>query len=444
MSHIAIIGGGASGVLAALHILARDPSHRITIVEPRPRLGAGLAYGDSRHGDLLNLPHRELSAFADAPGHFTQWLRENAAGALGADYVPRKLYGHYLEGLIAPLLRSGQVDWRRERATELRLSRGRCILTLGDSTRLIADHAVLATGSLRSGSGDTGGPPPPEAAVLILGTGLSMADQVLHLLASGHEGRIFALSRHGLLPQRSGASRPLRFDLADLPLGASAAFGMRWLRAQVCWHQGRGAYWRDVVDGLGDAINAWWQSTGDDSRSRFLRHARRHWMVHRHRLPGAGATQLEAARQAGQLVILKGQLAAVTVTEDGQHHATIRNARGQHLDVDVAQVIDCRGVQRPQPGGAAALNPEPLIRSLLRQGIAASDPFGLGLKMGPDGAMLNQPQISVMGALRGGRSVDAGTIRNIRAQAKQIADSLALTVTAGQEDGSRPGGDHRF
>ena len=45
MRRVIIVGGGASGVLLAVHLLRHRPEGLIvTIVEKRPELGAGVAY----------------------------------------------------------------------------------------------------------------------------------------------------------------------------------------------------------------------------------------------------------------------------------------------------------------------------------------------------------------------------------------------------------------
>jgi NADPH-dependent 2,4-dienoyl-CoA reductase/sulfur reductase-like enzyme len=54
---IAIVGGGASGTLAALQLLrlATVPI-RVAIMEPRASLGAGIAYSTVFDSHLLNIP----------------------------------------------------------------------------------------------------------------------------------------------------------------------------------------------------------------------------------------------------------------------------------------------------------------------------------------------------------------------------------------------------
>ena len=55
--HIAIIGGGASGALAALHLARALPvgSAEIIVIEPAEEIGRGLAYSTDDPGHLLNV-----------------------------------------------------------------------------------------------------------------------------------------------------------------------------------------------------------------------------------------------------------------------------------------------------------------------------------------------------------------------------------------------------
>lgn len=72
--HVLIVGGGASGVLAAAHLLRADPTSCVTLVEPRDRIGLGLAYSTPDRNHLLNVRAGNMSALADAPRHFLTWL----------------------------------------------------------------------------------------------------------------------------------------------------------------------------------------------------------------------------------------------------------------------------------------------------------------------------------------------------------------------------------
>jgi uncharacterized NAD(P)/FAD-binding protein YdhS len=72
---IAIVGDGASGTMAAMNLLREAQAPRaIVIVEPRERLGRGVAYSTTYREHLLNVPARGMSAFPDSPSHFLEWL----------------------------------------------------------------------------------------------------------------------------------------------------------------------------------------------------------------------------------------------------------------------------------------------------------------------------------------------------------------------------------
>ena len=103
---IAIIGGGATGVLAALH-LARalpDCGAKILIVEPMETIGRGLAYGTGNDNHLLNVPAGKMSAFQDRPGDFVDWLLRQEQGDKGGvpfdegSFVPRRLFEGFAFG----------------------------------------------------------------------------------------------------------------------------------------------------------------------------------------------------------------------------------------------------------------------------------------------------------------------------------------------------------
>src|SRR6266851_3382556 len=93
---VAIVGSGASGTLVAVQLLrqARGP-WRIALVERSGALARGLAYGPAESCHLLNVPAAGMSALPDDPGHFVRW-----SGAAPDAFVPRAVYGMYLEALL--------------------------------------------------------------------------------------------------------------------------------------------------------------------------------------------------------------------------------------------------------------------------------------------------------------------------------------------------------
>lgn len=122
MTRVVIIGGGASGVLLAAHLLRNGTTPAlVSIVEQRSELGAGIAYGTKDPDHLLNVRAANMSAFSDEPEHFFQWLRKNVpwsgdAVPEASSFAPRRVYREYLEGLLAPHVSEGRLRLVRARA----------------------------------------------------------------------------------------------------------------------------------------------------------------------------------------------------------------------------------------------------------------------------------------------------------------------------------------
>ena len=131
---IAIVGGGATGILAAAHLARRleAAGDEIVVIEPGETLGHGLAYAtdDPRH--LLNVRVANMSAFADEPDHLTAWLtaRRGVDAANPFSFISRGLYGDYLADLAVQTLSSGRVRRVRANCSDIEERAGGVRLTL--------------------------------------------------------------------------------------------------------------------------------------------------------------------------------------------------------------------------------------------------------------------------------------------------------------------------
>ncbi|NEA02319.1 FAD/NAD(P)-binding protein, partial [Streptomyces sp. SID10116] len=103
---LVVVGAGAAGTMVVIHAaeeaVRRRRPVRITLVDPGPRTGAGVAFAtdDPRH--LLNVPAGNMSCLPDRPGHFVDWLVANRdATATARSFVPRRHYGDYLAATSA-------------------------------------------------------------------------------------------------------------------------------------------------------------------------------------------------------------------------------------------------------------------------------------------------------------------------------------------------------
>ena len=148
---VAVIGGGAAGVLTALHLVRalRNHAAEIVVIEPAAEIGRGLAYltNDPRH--LLNVRVGNMSAFADQPDHLLRWLqREGPMQGVACPtpfcFIPRGVYGAYVADLAQELLAS--VAIRHVRA---------CCIDLVEIDELSGADARLGQDDL-GGMGGTG------------------------------------------------------------------------------------------------------------------------------------------------------------------------------------------------------------------------------------------------------------------------------------------------
>ena len=76
-SVVAVVGAGASGTLAAIHLAAAAgrADRRIDLVlVDDPPVGRGIAYSTSDRRHRLNVPAGRMSAWPDDPTHFLRWL----------------------------------------------------------------------------------------------------------------------------------------------------------------------------------------------------------------------------------------------------------------------------------------------------------------------------------------------------------------------------------
>ena len=441
---VAIVGGGAGGTLVAVQLLrqARGP-WRIALVERSGALARGLAYGPAEPCHLLNLPAACMSALPDDPGHFVRW-----SGAAPDAFVPRALYGAYLEALLTSAHASAAPGVTLQlvcgEAVSATVDQGGVRVILREGGEIEARAAVLALGNLPGPDLQVpdGGlystplyrrsPWQPGAldgiardgSVLLLGTGLTMVDAALALQRRGHRGTIHALSRHGLLPQVHGeATGPVHPRI-----GASGVRGL--LRALRAASQ-RGGDWRAAFDALRPVTQRIWSRLSHEDRRRFLRHLRAHWEVHRHRMAPAVGAAIARLRTRERLRVHAGRVHSFGVQADAA--VALYRARGerQTQKLSVARAINCTG-----PAAQLCDVRNPLVESLLAQGLARPDALGMGFTTDRDGALLGAARglLFTLGTLRRGELWETTAIPELRSQARTVAqrlvDDLALPSAA--------------
>ena len=254
-----------------------------------------------------------------------------------------------------------------------------------------------------------------------------MVDVALVLHAAGHRGRIFAASRHGLLPQPHAPHAPLNLSLPpELPITTRAL--VRFVRQAVAQAAAQGQDWRAVIDALRPVTQPLWGQLADRERRRFLRHVRAYWDVHRHRIAPAVAATLASLRATGQLQVYGGRIQGYASSASG---VAVRLAlrHGGLLTLPVAHVVNCTG-----PSDDYARQPGPLWKMLFAQGLARPDPL-LGLWCAPDGRVLNaagepSDRLLTIGPPLKGALWESVAVPELRTQAAALAAHCAAFLAA--------------
>lgn len=414
---IAVVGGGFAGASLAYDLcqLPGTPA-RIVVFEPRPALGSGLAYSTSDPNHRINVPAAKMSLLPGDETHFAGWLGrhglpvDDAAATLadGRCFPARALFGRYVAEQVAPLLASGQVRHRQAGVSRIETAGDGYLVTDEAGETLIAGVVAIAT------SHPPPSPPPllreafdgapgfvtdpwalgalagigREARVLIVGTGLTMADVVASLSAQGHKGKITAISRRG---QRSRGHTNIAVEpegefLTHPSLTALAL--LRRIRAAVRQAAAAGRSWHGLFDTLRAQGGGIWRALPFAERMRLIRHLRPFWDTHRFRV----APQIEAVlerRIAGGSLAIKAGRVILAKRDSDNFRVALRYRNGvtcvEHFDAVVATT---------GPAHDTILSSQPFMHELAQNGLLQLDPTRLGIlvdrcsrAVGSDGAI---------------------------------------------------------
>jgi uncharacterized NAD(P)/FAD-binding protein YdhS len=412
---VAIIGGGFSGAAVAWHLAwSHRPAHlSISVIEPRPALGGGLAYSSEEPSHRVNVPAVRMSMAPDDPQHFARWL--TGSGELERDtdaiwkngdaYPRRRVFGRYVAEHLAPYLSSGGVRHVDGLATRVTRDTNGVGWTVHTSNGPIsADIVVLAAthpqpgiptalASLSEAPGFIADPYAaaalagigPEASVLIVGSGLTSADMVAELDRRGHRGRILGLSRRGLRSRGHPDIRGEPFgDFASAP--AISALGLlKTIRATLAAAHAANVNWQSVFDQLRLQGPLLWAALAPPERARLVRQLRVFWDVHRFRIAPQVASVLDRRHAAGTFDTIAARL--VASNDEAGSLAVSFQRRGQ-TRIETTRFDAVINTTGPAHGQALQLNPA--LRSLTEAGLIRADQYGLGIETGLDSRAVGQ------------------------------------------------------
>ena len=457
MNTVAIIGGGFSGVMTAVNLarLAAQPLGITLINHARPN-GRGVAYGTRRLEHLLNVAARNMSAFPDFPDHFLRWLQtrgefeQEPETALRERFIPRRIYGDYLRGLMQHYLKPAhatvglEVKFIEDEAIDIDTGGEGAIIYLANGESLSAERVALATGneppaSLPGADALAGHPawagnpwlpwenrlPPDGGRIILLGTGLTTVDALVTLRALNWQGHIDAVSRHGWLPRSHFRGiayddfPPAGVDLAKLGLPALVA-----LMEQHCARlREMGENPAIVVDKVRPHTQRIWQSFMLEERHEFARRHAPLWNVLRHRIAPEIHQQVTAMQNSGQLSIAAAAIESVE-SSGAQVKVHLRHTDGARSTIAGDLVINGTG---PQTRFVETRNP--LLRNLLRRGLIEPDDMGMGVRIAEDHAVITKggersKVLLALGPLLRGTLWETIAVPELRGQAWRVAQTI--------------------
>lgn len=461
---IAIVGAGFSGTMLASQLLSQAQRPlRLCLIERSGRFGPGVAYGTGDPGHLLNVSAGAMSAWPEDPSHLLRWLDLNRS-ALGdllptavdaSSFLPRRVYGLYLESILeqAESLAEERISLKRITAEVIDLEpldgEGSLAPTTSAGYRLhfdgraplLADQVVLAWGNsahppqqqpgdhIRHGwAPDATADLDPEAAVALLGTGLTMVDMVVSLQRQGHRGPIVALSRRGHRPNAHRRVEPLG-DWLDPEQVPSTVVGLwRLIRERAALASRQGQDWRAVIDGLRPTTQQVWARLEQPERQRFLRHAAVVWDVHRHRIAPELDALLDELLANGRLTILPARLLSHAPEDAGLRLWIRRRGSSAPEDLRVDRLILCTGIPLDYGRGGGSL-----LARLRERGLLQPDALGLGAQCDQGGALLDggaqsRSTLHTLGTPRKAQLWESVAVPELRVQARDLAQRVLLSL----------------
>ncbi len=465
-ARITIIGGGFSGAVTAVQLVRKATGPLvIDIIEPREMLGGGVAYSAADPAHRINVPASRMTVFPEDPCQFDRWMRMCATLARdpaalwsdGSAFPQRGVFGRYVAGLVADAAREKPdvtIRHEREAAVHIAADAGGFTVRLQTGKALRADLVILAVSHpppavprALLGIQAQGAPEgarvianpwqagaldaiPAEASVMVVGTGLTMADVVATLDRRGHRGPILAVSRRGLLSRGHAFGAIAKRNWFETsPLCHTALALCRAVRAQVRAAAAEGDPWQAVFDDVRGNARRLWAALDVTERRRLVRHLRPYWDVHRFRVSPQAETAIAGLRERGQFQSMAASL--LGAAWDGERVQVRLRPRRSHeeVSIDVDAVVVTTG-----PAHDAVIAANPALASLAAAGLVRADPAGLGLDVDPINRAIGaggvvRRDLLVAGPLARGQVGELMGLPQVSEHAATVAETALSTLS---------------
>lgn len=494
---VIIVGGGGCGASVFVQLIedalrSGNTNLSITVIGNANRFGPGLPYGTSEDSNVLNMKGQAMGIYAAHPLDFYDWTVANNDSIkneygdidLNVDpFPPRSLYGRYLEqrmqeakteaeksGISVAFLHGTVVDAQEANAG--------MTVTLKDGTVLSASYVVLAPGNfpsvhyteLESAPGYFHSPWPEQEflsaipkteSVCILGSRLTAVDTVLMLAQSGHEGKIFMVSRIGLLPKVQGShivpvyeqeilqeAEKLRNAEGFLSFSVLANIlreQIERVQGDVNWGEvlhpaGKGGdiflrdlkaaetdsvQWQNILSSTSNIIEDLWHWMPQKDREDFMQHFCSLWFTYRHAMPMKNARKIAALLQSGQLAIHSLKSEVSYDSKAGMF--SMSDADGSSVQAKYAINATGEGLD------VGRIKSELLQNLLMKKIISANSCGGVDVDFETCALMRGKEKSNTMyllGSLTRGTHFYTNDIHRNAVHAKRIADDLLAKLSS--------------
>jgi len=466
MQKIGIIGGGFAGTMTAVHLIQNSLEPiEIFIINENETFNTGIAYNPYSKHQLLNVITAKMSAFADRPNHFLDWVMSNTdyihqdENIVANAFMPRYIYGKYLidiwkdaeaqaksKGILVHVIHSNVENI--ENATphfSIQLANGeviqtdKCVIATGN--QLPRNQRIVNTAFYTSSKYfqnpwniDSVKGTQTERDVLIIGNGLTMVDTVLGLLEQGFKGNIYSISPNGfnILPHRHNGMKYTKLaeeirddmNLNDL---------MRLVFKHIKTVRSLGVSAEPIIDSLRPYTQNIWRRLSEKEKMTFMARLRHLWGVARHRIPLQIHDKIQQMRIDHKLHIYAGKIHNME-ERMGRVNVEFLNKKMQELQtIQVDRVINCTG-----PETDISILENGFLRNLWNQGILSQDILKLGVNADLNTyEIINQEGKKIDGLYTIASNLkgllwESTAVNELRTQAEKLAKNLleSTEVTA--------------
>jgi uncharacterized NAD(P)/FAD-binding protein YdhS len=454
MKTVSIIGGGFSGCLTTIHLLQKSDNVYVKLINCNYPIIQGVAYSTKDHLHLLNVPAGRMSAFADKPDHFINWLRTKREfkdlidDKIELQFFPRAIYGIYLTEIISDYTSQKQLEFINAEAINITQKGSKYFVQLNNNNSIESDAVVLAMGNYL--------PAEPKVEnkfdfddinyfknpwdnsflkdidinkdILLVGTGLTMIDCVCSLLKLNFKGKIIAVSPRGYIPAKHTNSNLKYPDFFPEFQNKTLIEIFNITRTHLRIAELKNIPWQAVIEVIRPHTKEIWLQLSLKDRKQFISHLRHIWGVARHRLPESIHNKIMNAIKSGQMQVLGGRLK--TIEKENSFLNVTLKLRKENISASlkVGRIVNCTGPQ----GNLSEIKNE-LIANLLGNRLISPDELKLGINALPDGRILNSDnQISknifAVGSLLRGILWETTAVPELSINAEIVADQIINTI----------------